>query len=434
MGRCPDRSAPPSAGLAAPAVSPGGQRLNSALAALGIVIGVAVMVLVVSLGNGIEESFANSFGPLETEITVTPLSEGASTGRVPRGLRDSDVVALRDRTRAPAITSVTPVVVGSAPVRLDDTPDTSEYGATIVGSTAGYLSATARAVLAGSFFGADQSEVGARVATLGAGLAAELVGGDPAAAVGRTIRIGRAGFSVTGVLDSNQQTDDAVVMPIVAARTVLTGSADEVHTILVTAASQSDVPAATEELTAILTTRHFIREPYDRDFAVRSVEFPMRQARDWLGYLTLFLGGVGAISLFVGAIGVMNLGLVSVKQRTREFAIRRAMGTSRWRIRAEVLGRTVRLTGIAGALGLLVGIGATWSARAALPTVVTGFPEPRMSCVQLLIVLAVSLVVGAVVGVYPAVQAGATPPIRPPRPAGRGAPSRPAGGSGLTEI
>lgn len=434
MGRCPDRPSPPAASSVAPPNSAGGRRLNSALAALGIAIGVTVVVLVVSLGNGIEESFADTFGSLETEITVAPLPDAVTTSRVARGLRDSDVAALRDRSRAPAITSVTPVVVGNAPVRPDGSPDNAGYGATIVGSTVGYLNATARTVVAGSFFSAAQSDAGARVVALGTRLATEVTGAAPAAAVGKTIRIGRTSFSVVGVLGPDEQTDDAVIMPIVAARTVLAGSADEVHTILVTAASQSDVPAAAEQLTAILNTRHFIRDSFNEDFSVRSAQFPVQQAKNWLGYLTLFLAGVGAISLFVGAIGVMNIGLVSVQERTREFAIRRAMGTSRRRIRLEVLGRTVRLTGVAGALGLLAGIGATWVARVTLPTLVADFPEPRLWPGQLLILFGVSLAVGAAAGAYPAARASAIPPIRPPRSASVAMPARPVGGSGLTEI
>jgi putative ABC transport system permease protein len=407
--------------------------LPAALTAFGVALGVAVMIIVVSLGRGLEADFDATYGHLESELLVSPMLSSGPGDRLTRGLNDADVAALRNRSAAPAIASVTPIVGGTVLIRPSgaDKRATEARAVTLVGSTTEFWDTIPAGLTAGSYFTPAQAQSGTRVAVLGAHIAATLFDGE--SAIGRSVRIGRGEFTVVGVLASDGDHDTTAVVPLSAARTQLFGIVaigTAVNSIVVRAVSEDAIPEATQQLTAILHQRHSIEDPFGSDFMVQGLSPPTQNTRSWLGILTFLLGGVGAVSLLVGGIGVTNLALVSLKERTREIAIRRAMGRSRPALFLQFLTETTVLTSAAGFIGAAAGVGLTNIIELTAPTILPELPVPRLAPMVVLIACGLSVVVGLAAGCYPALRAAAIPPIRPSfvdQPQSAGAP---VGGTG----
>lgn len=393
-------------------------RLPAALTAFGVALGVAVMIVVVAFGRGLEANFEAAYGHLESELLVSPMPDSGPGDRLTRGLNDADVAALRNRSAAPAIESVTPIVGGTVLIRPSgtDRKSTDARAVSLVGSTAAYQETIPAALTAGSFFTPAQSASATRVAVLGHQIAATLFDGDGASAIGHPVRIGRGEFTVIGVLAGDGDHDNTAVVPLPAARTQLFGTVaigTSVNSIVVRAVHRDAVPEATAQLTAILHERHSIVDPFGSDFFVQALSPPTQSTRSWLRILTFLLGGVGAVSLIVGGIGVTNLTLVSIKERTREISMRRAMGSSRPAMFLQFLLETAALTSVAGFVGAGAGVGLTKIIQSTAPTLFPELPIPRLPPNMVLIACGLSVLVGFAAGWYPAARAAAIPPIRP---------------------
>ncbi|HWM59892.1 MAG TPA: ABC transporter permease [Pseudonocardia sp.] len=378
-------------------------RLRSVLTTLGIVIGVAAVIVLVALGNGIQAGFNDQFAALTTQITVTP-SQGDRTARE---ITDNDVEALADRNQAPDIAAVVPVVTGAG---LLQQPGGVRYRTAITGTTARYIDVTGIDMLVGTFFNDQQERTKAKVVVLGPGPVTELFGGDAGAAIGRDVRIGRSSFQVIGVTEAAQQ-NDLVIMPIDAARSYVLGGEDSVDSVLVQAVSAGAVPAALDEVNAILSARHQIDEPTERDFDARAQQELLDNATQFLDFLTLFTTAVAGISLVVGGIGVANIMLVSVTERTREIGIRKAIGATRRAILQQFLLESCVLAGLGGLIGVVIGISISIAAGEFLPDAVPDFPPPVVSIGSIILSLSISLVIGLVAGGYPANRAARLRPI-----------------------
>jgi len=378
-------------------------RLRSALTTLGIVIGIAAVIVGVALGNGVQAYFEDIVRPLTTQITVSPVTNVAGGGRV-RDLTDGDVAALRDPIDAPDVRTAVPILVGTAVLSAPD----GQRRTTVIGTDPGYWAVTDRRLLAGRFFG----EAGqAREAVLGPVAARELFGGDGAAAVGAGIRIGRQRFDVVGVVTSNSQQDDVAIVPLDLARGYLFGDRDEVSQIIAQAASPAVVPAASGEVVRILTARHRIHDPADRDFEVVSLQSLIEQREQFLGVLRTFIGLIAGISLLVGGIGVANIMLVAVAVRTQEIGLRKAVGASRGAIVKQFLTEACVLSGAGGLAGVAVGVGVCWAAAAALQRSATVFPAPVVSPASVVVSFGISVLIGVVAGSYPAGRAARLQPV-----------------------
>jgi putative ABC transport system permease protein len=378
-------------------------RLRSVLTTLGIVIGVAAVIVLVALGNGIQAGFTDQFAALTTQITVTP----ADGDRTARDITDNDVEALEDRVQAPNIVSVVPIVSGAA---LLQQPGGIRFRTSITGTTAAYEDVTGIDLLVGTFFDEAQERSKAKVVILGPGPVTEVFGGDAGGAIGREVRIGRAQFRVIGVTEPAQQ-NDLVIMPIDAARSYVLGGDDVVDSVLVEADSATGVPAALEQVNQILSNRHNIDEPSERDFDARAQQELLDEASQFLNFLTLFTTAIAGISLVVGGIGVANIMLVSVTERTREIGIRKAIGATRRAILQQFLLESTVLAGLGGLIGIVVGIGISIAAGQLLPQAVPDFPPPVVSIGSIILSLSISLAIGLVAGGYPANRAARLRPI-----------------------
>jgi putative ABC transport system permease protein len=385
-------------------------RLRSALTMLGIIIGVASVILLVALGNGVQTSVNERVQPLANLITVVPTTGNVPGGSAPKDLIDGDVVALQDPALRSLIANVIPVTNGKA---LTET-EALRYRTTVVGSTERWLEVNNQDMAAGSFFTDAQVRTAARVVVLGPSVANYLFGNDPAAALDHTVRINHQTFRVIGVMQSVGEPGDSVaVMPLNTARRYIFGGGDKLNQIIVQATEANAVPAAQDEVIRILSERHRIKDPAKRDFEVQSLRSRLDTFNQILRILTLFTAAVAAISLLVGAIGVLNIMLVSVTERTREIGIRKAIGATRRAILEQFLIESLVLAGLGGLIGVLVGIGLSVLGAAVAPALGPTFATftPSVTVPSVVLSFAISLAIGLIAGGYPANRAARLRPI-----------------------
>ena len=228
------------------------------------------------------------------------------------------------------------------------------------------------------------------------------------------MKINRQNFRIVGVFAPkgssggfNNQ-DDVVVVPITSAWSYLLGGRGKnIQQIYVEATSAQATTAATAEVTQVLLDRHHISDPIQADFQILSQQDVLASASQTTGVLTLMLGAIAGISLVVGGIGIMNIMLVTVTERTREIGIRKAIGARRQDILLQFLIESMFLSGLGGALGILVGFGL---ARL-LPIAVSALPTPVISTPSVFLAFGISVGIGLFFGLYPANRAARLRPI-----------------------
>jgi putative ABC transport system permease protein len=387
-------------------------RLRSGLTMLGILIGITAVMLTVGLGQGAQATITSQINSLGSNLlVVSPGSTTTSTGvRGGAGtastLTSADAAALADRTVAPDVAAVAPVVQRSEPL----TAGTANWTTTVVGTVPDYATVRARTVAEGRFLSTQDVDGHAPVVVLGATTAAELFGGR--SAVGRPVAVAGTPMTVVGVLaaagsSAAQNQDDQAVLPITtAADRVIGGTArTSVQTIYLTAASTDALPAAYQEVNAELLALHRVTDPANADFTITSQQAILDTATTITGALTAVLAGIAAISLLVGGIGVMNIMLVSITERIREIGLRKALGATPRVIRRQFLVEAGVLGLAGGIAGVVLGIvaGALLSKAIGQPIVVS--PTATLGAIV------VSVGIGLVFGVYPASRAARLAPI-----------------------
>jgi putative ABC transport system permease protein len=374
---------------------------------LGIMIGVAAVILLVALGNGTAARLNAHISSLGTNLIGVLQSRGsvAASGKS-QPLTDKDVSALRESAQPPRIVSVTPVKQASAVLNFQN----SLWRTSVYGSTHDFLAAFHRSMAAGSFFSDSDERTSNRVVVLGQKPVERLFGGKAAAALGQTIRIGTQDFEVLGVLVPTGQNDDLAVMPIDATRNYLVGGEDKVDQIIVEAVDQASVQATMDKVTRVLMQRHRIEDPNEKDFEVHSNLELLRQYTEITDVFTLFLVAIAAISLLVGGIGVMNIMLVTVTERTREIGIRKAVGARRKAILKQFLIESTVLAGLGGLSGVVLGVVLSLLGQS-VGASFGQFAPPELSWGSVVLAFGVSLGIGLFFGAYPANRAARMRPI-----------------------
>jgi putative ABC transport system permease protein len=390
-------------------------RLRSALTMLGLVIGVAAVVLLSACGEGVKNSVDARIETIANNITIVPQTSDLPDGPPAQSLTDADAAALHN---APDIATVTPAATSTASIGSDTT---TLLSSTIIGTSDIWAQTNNRAFRAGSFFDAAQYSSSAKVAVLGPTVATTLFGG-PSAALGHTVQINHAPFRVIGVMQSyGQQLDKTAVMPLTTARRYIVGPGIGVghalNQITVEAPQQTQVTAAMNEATSILDTRHHITDPARKDFQVQSLGRRLDTFNQIVGILVVFTPAVAAISLLVGGIGVLNIMLVSVTERTREIGIRKAIGATSRAILEQFLIESVVLAALGGLIGVGAGIGLAILIRIIAPAfdpasgALAGF-APVVSAPPIVVALGISIAIGLIAGGYPAYRAARLLPIQ----------------------
>lgn len=385
-----------------------GRRMRSLLTMLGILIGIAAVMLTVGLGEGARLQIGREINKLGSNLLI--VMPGGSSGPAGAGLGASSLT-LGD-ARVIADPAVAPDVVGVAPVMSSSATalrDTVSWSGQVSGTTVAWQPVRNRALVDGRFFNADEESSAAQVAVLGPSTAATLFEGAPA--VGGEVVVNGQTFLVVGVLESVgsgslSNDDDIIVVPLstMAQRLARPASALSLQSIYVAARDDASISSAHQQITRALTVNHQTTAS-DQDFSIMTFQALLTAANSMTAVLTTLLGGLAGISLVVGGIGVMNIMLVSVSERVREIGLRKALGATPALIRRQFLVEAGILGLIGGALGVLVGLLGAAILTPLLDLSVT------LSLPATLLALGVSLAIGIAAGVYPAARAAALPPI-----------------------
>jgi len=394
-------------------------RLRSSLTMLGILIGVAAVILLVAFGNGtsvavqkqVESLGSNVIYVYPSSSRVGGVAQGFGTAQT---LSQDDVTALNDHSQAPDIVTAIPLTTAAGTMTYQN----QNWAAQASGSTEDFAQVRNYDLSAGAFFSAGDVRSGARVVVLGQTVIDNLFGGDGNAALNKSIKIQKQSFRVVGVLAAkgsgglgNQ--DNVAVVPISTAWNYLTGGRGKnINQILIQASSSGATAAAQSEATQILLDRHRISDPTQADFQMLSQQDLLASFGQITGLLTVLLGSIAAISLVVGGIGIMNIMLVTVTERTREIGIRKAVGARRRDVLIQFLIESMFLSGVGGILGILLGAGlAVLVAALAASSGSSQVPPPVVSTPSVVLAFGVSVAIGLFFGIYPANRAASLNPI-----------------------
>ncbi len=382
----------------------GTSRMRAGLTMLGVIIGVASVVALVGVAQGATSGITTRIEGLGTNLlTVNPGS--TTTGFVRSAAGSATTLTVEDATaiaEVDGVAGVAPQVQTQQIVTAGDNNSTT----TITGTTADYAAIRNQTVWVGAFLNDASVESGLRVAVLGATTANDLELDE--SDLYSTIRIGGIPFELIGILQSKgssgiTSTDDAVYVPLAAVQHYWV-SGESVRTISVSVTSADGIDAAKANITSTLRERHGTTATTD-DFTITSQAQLLDTFSSVTTLLTVLLAGIASISLVVGGIGIMNIMLVSVRERTREIGIRKAVGARGVDILAQFLVEALTLS----LLGGLIGIGVGLCASVVIGAIAGwGF---MFSPVTVLVAAGFSLVVGVVFGVWPARQAARLDPI-----------------------
>ncbi len=409
---------------------------RSALTTLGILIGVAAVIILVAVGTGSSRSVQEQISSLGSNTLTVQASSTASGGRGGPGggfvfgraggipgapTSGSDVSQNATKSRTPEVTLAdarsiatskeAPDVLGVAPVVNASSVTATYQGAshsvgTTTGTTPAYLLIDNSSVQYGATFtDADYTEH-RRVVLVGRTVAQDLIGTDVQNLVGTTIQLNGIEFTVDGILTAKgstgpQDQDDRVIAPLTAVQDTLSGYG-ALGSISVKATSAGTVTLAEGEVESILDNRHQVTST-DRDYSVSSASSILSAATSSNRTFTVLLGAVAAISLLVGGIGVMNIMLVTVTERTREIGIKKALGAGRGDIVGQFLAEAVLLSVFGGLVGVVVGlVGSRFT--------IVGV-RPAVAPYSVFLAFGFAILIGLFFGLYPANRAASLRPI-----------------------
>lgn len=382
-------------------------KMRSLLTMLGVIIGVAAVIALVSVGMGVRTGITSNFESLGANtITIMP---GSSNRGGPRGaagsmqtLKYDDAKAIEAKIKD--IQYVSPTVSSSYQVVNGN----QNWNTSVTGVTPDLMQIRSLTVDNGSFISKDDMTKRNRVAVIGATVAENLFGTENP--VGKNIRIKNQPFKVIGILASKgssgfgQDQDDVIYIPLTTAQERMMGIT-YVQSISLQATDTQKIEQVQDEITTLLRQRHRITGDKENDFHVQNTASIIASVNQSTAMMTVLLGAIASISLLVGGIGIMNIMMVSVTERTREIGIRKALGATFQNIMMQFMIESMVLGIVGGLIGIVVGCAASYiiSSTGAVQTTITLLP----------IVLSFSFAVGIGLffGIYPARKAARLDPI-----------------------
>jgi len=374
-------------------------KMRSVLTMLGVIIGVFAVILLVSIGSGLQKYITNQISGLGSNlIFVIPGSPGGA--RTPGGQQANKLIASdakRLEAKLKPIADVGPVVQKTAAVKYKNK---SDKGVSILGTTANYPSIiTSTDFENGGFFTASQERSGARVAIIGQTVKTVLFKNQNP--MGQKISVGTGKYTIIGIAKARGSTfgidqDNTVIVPITAAQRQF--GVVSLNAIYLSARKPELVSLAKRQGTEVL-----LKRLTEDDFTLQTQEQTLSTISNVIGALTIALGGIATISLIVGGIGVMNIMLVSVTERTKEIGLRKALGAKRKDILSQFLFEAVMLCVAGGVIGIILGLGAS--------LLLAHFFISEVTPWSVFLAFAFSVAVGVVFGTMPAVRASRLSPI-----------------------
>lgn len=384
-------------------------KMRSCLTSLGIIIGVAAVIVMLAIGTGASTKVTKDMESMGSNL-LTVRSASANQGGVRQGAGSRPTLTLKD---AIAINRLARGVEAVAPVSNQNQQviyGNQNWSTTVYGTTGRYLGIKAYEILIGRNFTPEDIKNSTKVAIIGSTVSSELFGDvNP---VGKTLRIGGVPFRVIAVLKTKGSTgpfdnDDLIFIPITTAQKKVFGVyfPGTVNMIVVKSQTPELMEYTEEDINEILTKRHNIGINQEKDFEIRnSAEFQER-LKSTVKTFSILLGSIASVSLLVGGIGIMNIMLVSVTERTREIGIRMAIGARSSDIRKQFLIEALLLAIIGGLIGVVAGVLTSF--------LVTKFSDLTAEITPFSIILSLSFsaIVGVLFGFYPAYKASLLNPI-----------------------
>ena len=384
-----------------------GNKMRSFLTVLGIVIGIMAVVIMVAVGETVQQSITDQFSSLGTNTIMIRAGAAQSAGvrsgnRMTLTLDDAEQLG-----RLPDVAAFSPLENSGAQVIYGN----KNWSTSMVGVYPGYATVQNIEMEYGAFFEQSAIKNAATYAVIGPDTAEEL--GMPKNPVGEIIRIRNTPFTIIGVTkakgDSGMTSqDDMIIVPISTLKKRMSGSRfpNAVQMITVKLYADADNNVATEQITALLRQRHKLKDSDNDDFQITDMKQVMETMNTVTGYLTLLLIAIAAVSLLVGSIGIMNMMLVSVAERTREIGIRKAIGAQEGTIITQFLSESIMISFIGSMFGLILGVGLSQG----IGRFVLHYNVP-FSIWPVVVSISVAIVVGLVSGVMPAIRAAKLNPI-----------------------
>ncbi|HPS31296.1 MAG TPA: ABC transporter permease [bacterium] len=386
--------------------------LRSFLTTLGIIIGVAAVIAMVSIGEGAKAMVEQAFSSMGSNMLI--IQSGTTTAGGAHGghgsmptLKWEDLKAII--SEASAIRYATPALRTTAQVISEE----QNWSTEINGVSSDFFLIRTWKTVKGELFNQADIDADRKVAVIGQTVAEKLFGTafDP---VGQIIRINKIPFHITGLLESKGQSpmgqdfDDTVIIPYSTYQSKIEGGGLQQYipgVIMLSAVSADDIKTAEQQVTDILRDRHHIQEGKDSDFSIRNLTEMAEATQSGTQTLTLLLACIAAVSLLVGGIGIMNIMLVSVTERTREIGLRMAVGAKPKNIMAQFLVEALSLSVAGGIIGVIIGIFTASQLAAA-------FSWPMLIRADIVFIsVGFSAIVGVVFGIYPARKASRLDPI-----------------------
>jgi putative ABC transport system permease protein len=387
-------------------------KLRSALTMLGIIIGVAAVIVMIAVGGGAQARVEEQIRSLGSNLLLI-LSGTTTAGGVRMGFGSNQTISEDDAAAIPREvpqTLAAPALRGTAQIVWGN----QNWSTVIFGVTPEYFDVRQWELAAGRLFDATDMAGATKVCLIGQTVARQLFGGaDP---VGQAIRVRRVPFTVIGLLESKGQSmmgtdqDDLILMPITTARKRVLGASNlakqrSVGTIWVKVAEGYDMKTAEEQVRALLRQRHRLQPGQDDDFSLRNLEEVAATQEASSRVLALLLAAVASVSLVVGGIGIMNIMLVSVTERTREIGLRMAVGARNRDILGQFLVEAVTLSLIGGLVGVALGMAAAFGVAQLAGWRIVIAPQ------AVLLAVAFAFVIGVFFGFYPARKAARLNPV-----------------------
>lgn len=392
-------------------------KFRSFLTILGIIIGVASVILIMSIGQSAQALILDQVTGIGSNlISVTP---GASDDKGPpaaaMGIKVTtlvygDLEALRNGAKVPEVEDAAGYVMGSETAKYNGNSQVVSF----TGTTASYINVENSEIAEGRFMNKTEEVDMSRVAVVGKNIVRDLfIGDDP---IGKTMKLKDQNFTVIGVFKSKggagfgtSSVDDSVYIPLATAQKLILGI-DYIAFIRAKAKSADLVPFALNNIKTTLRERHHIKKPSDDDFSVRDQAQALEMIKKITNVLRYFLLSIGTISLIVGGVGIMNTMLIVVNQRIREVGLRKAIGAKTRDIQTQFLIESSAISFFGGVLGIILGIIFSWIAAVVMQALQYKWPL-LISWQSILVATLVSIGIGVVFGMYPARKASRISPM-----------------------